>query len=1259
MMKQPGRRLIAGALLAILAHTTLASQDDRPVIQRVTASAAQSENPAWQAVDGVPETRWAAEGVGQSLRVDLSGPVEIERIAIRFYEGSKRRYRFRASVTGDGETWQVVFDGESQLGEVQPVTFPLATVVALEIVGSGNSANAWNSIYEIDIPGIDAERTAARLRAEPPMSSRVPEAWRASWFAIEPQVASPVAVSVANDGSVYVTRTSRRKLANLDIRNNRDWLHEQLAFRTVEDKEAFYRRVLTPEASAENVRRVPDHNGDGLHDWRDLTGPTEQLLRLVDLDGDGRADSSNVFADEFRTLITGVAGGVLAHRGDVYATVSPSMWKLTDRDGDGRSDTRESLARGFSVHVSFAGHNMHGLTAGPDGRIYWSIGDIGSSPVDRDGRRHPYPDEGAVFRCWPDGSGFEVFARGLRNPQELAFDDRGNLFTGENDSDLGDRERWIYLVDGADYGWRNYWQYQSGEWGAPTGDYHLWMEERLWEPAFPEQAAFMVPAIANIGPGPCGLTYYPGTGLGPEYEDNFFLALFTGSPANSRVDRFKLEPEGAGFRVAESEPVITNVLATGLDFGPDSALYVADWVGGWDVSERGRIIRIVDSVVSRDAVVTETRRLLASLGSDRASTELADLLGHPNQKVRLGAQWELVERGERSLLANVAGDRNRESRARWHGLWGLWQMARTDPRAIDDVLLHVQDEVDEVRAQALRVLGDVADDRAFEPALRGLEDPSARVQYFAARALGRIGDAVAFEPIVEWISATASDRFLRHAGIVALSRIASDSALARLRRHASREVRLAAVVALRRLESSKVKRFLDDADQWVVIEAARAIHDVPIEAARPALARLVSRTDLRHPWLLRRVLTSAFRLGGSENANALADVATEKETEEALRLEALAMLADWAAPSARDRVLGRWYPLVPETRDPKPAAEALANRLPELLASGGRLQQAAVEAATALGVAIDSEVLLETVQAHDRLPETRAAALRLLEPRGDDSFPVARTAALASDSPLLKVTAVEIWSRQEPEAALRFLESWLESGGAADRQSAFTWLARDPWPAALPLVRSWADRLTRGDVSADLRLDVVEAARAFEDAELARALSRHESASTLPEKLAPFGDSLVGGDFERGRRIFHFKVETECLRCHQAGGPEGDRGGNVAPNLAKLGDRQTREQILESIVMPNARLAEGYEFVLCVTEDGLYHTGRVLSETETHLVLEPTDGPLGPDGRPRPLTLAKSEIEDRSVALSPMPINQAEHLTPREMRDLIEFLFKQ
>ena len=255
-----------------------------------------------------------------------------------------------------------------------------------------------------------------------------------------------------------------------------------------------------------------------------------------------------------------------------------------------------------------------------------------------------------------------VFATGLRNPQELAFDEFGNLFTGDNNSDSGDKARWVYVVEGGDSGWRIGYQFIAG-----PDSRGPWNEEKLWHPAFDGQAAYIVPPIANIADGPSGLAYDPGVSLLPEaFRRHFFLVDFRGASGQSGIRSFALRPKGASFELVDSKQFVWSTLATDVDFGPDGALYFCDWVEGWEKPNKGRIYRVLDpSRTRRSAGSRKSRRCWPRGWTHRPNDELARLLAHPDMRVRQEAQFALAARGEVWLAASAKGRRgDRRSRSR-------------------------------------------------------------------------------------------------------------------------------------------------------------------------------------------------------------------------------------------------------------------------------------------------------------------------------------------------------------------------------------------------------------------------------------------------------------------------------------------------------------------------------------------------------------------------------------------------------------------
>ncbi|MFO0923005.1 MAG: PVC-type heme-binding CxxCH protein [Pirellulales bacterium] len=509
---------------------------------------------------------------------------------------------------------------------------------------------------------------------------KIPSNWKSDLFAAEPEIANPVAFYVDHLGRLFVCESFRQNQGVTDNRgHDQTWLMADLQAQSVQDRINYHRRLL------------PDQG-------KNYTEKDDRIRMLVDKDGDGKVDQSVVFASGFNQLEDGTGAGVLVRGNTAYYTCIPKVWELTDRDADGVAEDRKVMSDGYGVRVAFRGHDMHGLVIGPDGRLYFSIGDRGYHVQTPNGLLHD-PASGAVFRCELDGSNLEVFATGLRNPQELAFDDYGRLFTGDNNSDSGDKARWVYIVRGGDTGWRMYYQYHK-----VRGPFN---RESIWKPYSEKSPAYIVPPVDNIADGPSGLTYYPGTGLNEAFRNTFFLCDFRGQASNSGIRAIKLKEKGAFFEIASNEQLIWNLLATDADFGPDGALYVSDWVNGWNGEGKGRIYKFFDPQQQNSAEAKSARELLAEGASGKSSEALAKWLTHPDRRVRFEAQWELAKQKQLAVLSNHAGQTQLATPIRLHGLWGLGQLVRQGSQeAAAKLKALLQDQDPWIVATAIQVIAD-------------------------------------------------------------------------------------------------------------------------------------------------------------------------------------------------------------------------------------------------------------------------------------------------------------------------------------------------------------------------------------------------------------------------------------------------------------------------------------------------------------------------------------------------------------------------
>ena len=136
-----------------------------------------------------------------------------------------------------------------------------------------------------------------------------------------------------------------------------------------------------------------------------------------------------------------------------------------------------------------------------------------------------------------------------------------------------------------------------------------------------------------------------------------------------------------------------------------------------------------------------------------------------------------------------------------------------------------------------------------------------------------------------------------------------------------------------------------------------------------------------------------------------------------------------------------------------------------------------------------------------------------------------------------------------------------------------------------------------------------------------------------------------GGDAEAGRQVFLHKVEVSCLRCHKA----GDEGtGEVGPDLTGIAAQQKRDYLLESIVLPSAKIAKGFETVVLILTDERTVSGIIKSEDKNTIKL------ITPENVE--ITIPVKDVDVRRTGPSAMPADLHQKMTRRELRDVVEFL---
>jgi putative membrane-bound dehydrogenase-like protein len=960
-------------------------------------------------------------------------------------------------------------------------------------------------------------------------------------------------------------------------------------------------RLFVAHAAGRNVR-----------DPKVLLKELPNSIRLLEpADDRGRFNKFKVFADKM-TFPT----GALWYDGAFYCCSGPYLWKMLDSRHAGVADRRQELVGKFT----WDGHagDIKGPFLGPDGRLYWTDGLMGHRVVRRDGTVLA-GNAARIWRCKTDGDDVEtICGGGMDNPVMMTFTAEGEpLATSTLLRNYPARyDGIIYCIDG----------------GVYPHHAHLIAEFK--------QTGDLLPEVANLGHvSPSGLVRYRSGVFGPEYRDNLFVTQYN----THKVQRLILQRDGATFRTRALDFLVSkseHFHPTFVIEDADGSLLVVD-TGGWitvacyvsllEPRARGGIYRIRKAGAPR---VADPRGL--SLRWDRLTEkDLARLLDDPRWAVRDRAVLQLARRGKSALpvLEGVL-ERGRSVRARRNAVWAATRMERPDARAL--LRRALDDPAMSVRLAAAHAVGLQRDRKALDRLRELVVKDQPAVRRLAATALGRLRRAEAVPALLEGLH-DAGDRFLEHALIYALIQIDDRKATLAGLRAGSPKVQRGALVALDQMDhggltQKLVTPLLDTGDPALQKTALAVV------AARGWADQAAG---LLGQWLAEKTLSAERR--GSLRAAVLAlcrAPAIQKLVADTLRQDRTPvptrlLLLEAMSGAGQDRFPAAWAAEVgrglrhPDDRVVRQAVATIrAVPVPGLDAALVRLAKDREKAADLRAAA--------AAAAAPRLRSLEAALFDLLAARLDPKMPpLARLEAASAlgsarlDGPQLKALARALAraGALEVPALLAAYERCKDPDVGREMVAA---LARSPGLASLApgalrrALQAYPDEVRQAARPLLERLEVPLAAR--------------------QARLAELAPVLKGGNAGRGQDVF-FGTKASCSACHTAKA----QGGQVGPDLSKIGAIRTGREILESIVFPSAGIARGYEPYRVVLKNGTSHAGILKRQTGQAVYLVTAER-----AEVRIPRTAIETLERSNVSIMPQGLDG--QLTRAELADLVAFL---
>ncbi len=941
-----------------------------------------------------------------------------------------------------------------------------------------------------------------------------------------------------------------------------------------------------------------------------------KVVSCRDTDGDGKADK---FVD-FVPDVDSPRGGHFVG-GTLYLIHPPYLSSFRDTTGDGVADEHKVLLEniGFGLrHPRGSDHTTNGCRMGIDGWLYIAVGDFGMEGTTGTDGRVVTLRGGAVARVRPDGTQLEVYSYHTRNICDVAITPYLDLFTRDNTNDgKGWNIRVHHFTNGSEHGYPRLYQHFTDE---------------------------AVKPLLDMGGG-------SGTGAlylhEPGFPGMFGDMLYTCDWTTGRIYQHELAPLEATF-TAKQEDFMELGRAVDMDVDGESRLYVCDWRNGqFSYAGKGKKVGLVQRIVPPGAKVESWPDLKKASGA-----ELVGHLAHRSAVRRLEAQRELLKRGADPEIAKGLFGLIKDGKAPLYGrVAGIFTFKQLyGAKATSPLAELLEDGV--IREFVLRAIADRRDELAGVPAQwfrEGLGDESPRVRLQAVIGLERLGTKEGAEDLLALAAASWGEE-------------------AKLGKDEDYRIPHACVQALARVGAWEacVHALADPVRRVVALRALQLMHkEEVVEALAVALGKAGADGGLRYD-----VMSALARLFHTEGE-------WDKKSWWGTRPDDRGPyfdVVDWSGTPKVRKALEEGFARLPESDRSRMLEVFGKNRIDVAKLELGKQDPLLM----ALGSpALDKgQILLLTNAALDkeRTWESRLECYRALE-RGE-----------AKEVLRNQVGILAKWLEEEEEIVAdgeREVTDFISSPARilqlkelrtiAKKESAE--LSRVAWRAILtysksPLIKerfkdeamamaqdnpreegfflALADLKMPGfekQIAAALESDndtLIEAARKAR--EVIGAASAGGGKKIAEMDLAAVMKAAMEGKGEAARGAALF-TQQGCIACHALDQKAVQKG----PYLGSAGGKFTRDYLIESILDPNAVVAQGFQTELIKRKDGTMQMGFVTKEADGVVELRDAAGTvtLIPVGG-----IASREHQ----AISMMPAGLAAGLTLQEFLDLTEYL---